>query len=103
MDIKSLNNLLIYTNVCNILFCFIYKQRNTWQINLTFETDSKIELIPPIFGSTKQKQNNLLTTLKVNVITDDALTVLVLNVKSLPKHTDDIVSDDKRMIYYGTI
>ena len=41
-------------------------------------------------------------TLKVDVITDDALTVLVLNVKSLSKHTDDIVSD-KRMIYYDTI
>ena len=50
----------------------------------------------------KQKQNNLFATLKVDVITDDALTVLVLNVKSLSKHTDDIVSD-KRMIYYDTI
>ena len=102
MDIKSLNKVIIYTNIRNILFCFIYKQRNACQISLSFETDSKIELIPPIFGGTKQKQNNLFATLKVNVITDDALTVLVLNVKSLSKHTDDIVSD-KRMIYFDTI
>ena len=102
MDIKSLNNVIIYTKIRNILFCFIYEQRNAGQISLSFETDSKIELLPPIFGGAKQKQNNLFATLKVNVITDDALTVLVLNVKSLSKHTDDIVSD-KRMIYYDTI
>ena len=56
MDIKSLNNVLIYTNIRNILFCFIYKQRNACQISLRFETDSTIELIPPIFGGANRNK-----------------------------------------------
>ena len=62
---------------------------------MSFEIDSKIEFLPPTFGGTKLKQNNLFATLKINTITDDILAILVLNVMLPSKHIDDIVFDKK--------
>ena len=40
------------------------------------------------------KQNDLFYTIKRNVIPGDTVTVLVHSVRSLPRHVDDIVSDN---------
>ena len=45
----------------------------------------------------RPKQNGLFSTIKRNAISGDTVTVLVHNVRSLPRHVDDIVSD-KRII-----
>lgn len=48
---KSPNNILIYTNTHNNLFCLhIQIKKNICQIRLSLETQSKIEVLPPIFG-----------------------------------------------------
>ena len=41
------------------------------------------------------KQNNLFSTIKRNAISCDTVTVLVHNLKALPGHVDDIVSDNR--------
>ena len=41
------------------------------------------------------KQNNPLFIVKRNTISHDTITVFVHHVKSIPKHTDDTVSNDK--------
>ena len=41
------------------------------------------------------KRNYLFSTIKRNAISNDTLTVLVYNVRSLPRHVDDIVSDNR--------
>ena len=48
------------------------------------------------------KQNDLFSTIKRNTYSDDTLTILVVNVRSLSKHIDDRVSDD-RIINDGII
>ena len=40
------------------------------------------------------KQNDLFSTVKRNAIWDETVTVLVHNVRSLPRHVDNIISDD---------
>ena len=41
------------------------------------------------------KQNDLFSTVKKNTISGDTLTIYFHNVRSLSKHVDDIVSDDR--------
>ena len=41
------------------------------------------------------KQNDLFSTIKRNAILGDTVTVLVPNVRSLPRNADDIVSDNR--------
>ena len=41
------------------------------------------------------KQNNLFFTIKRNAVSGDIVTVLVHNVRSLPRHVDDIISDNR--------
>ena len=41
------------------------------------------------------KQNDLFSTIKRNAILGDIVTVLVPNVRSLPRNADDIVSDNR--------
>ena len=41
------------------------------------------------------KQNDLFSTIKRNAILGDTVTVLVPNVRSLPRNVDDIVSDNR--------
>ena len=41
------------------------------------------------------KQNDLFSTITINVILRDTITVLGHNVRSLPRHVDDIVSFDR--------
>ena len=48
-----------------------------------------------LFEYERLKQNDLLSTIKRSNISDDAITVFVHKVRSLSKHTDDIVSDDR--------
>ena len=39
------------------------------------------------------KQNDLFSTIKINIVSGDTVTILVSNVKSLPRHVEDILSD----------
>ena len=48
------------------------------------------------------KQNEVFSTIKRNALSGDAVTVLVHNVRSLPRPVDDIVSDN-RIINYNII
>ena len=41
------------------------------------------------------KQNDLFSTVKRNYILGDTVTVLVRDVRLLPRHVDDIVSDNR--------
>ena len=41
------------------------------------------------------KQNDLLFTIKRNAISGDTVTILVHNVRSLQRHVDDIVNDNR--------
>ena len=41
------------------------------------------------------KQNDLFSTIKRNAISCDTVTVLVHNVRSLPRYVDDLVSDNR--------
>ena len=41
------------------------------------------------------KQSDLFSTVKINAVSGDTVTVLVHNVKSLPRHVDDILSDNR--------
>ena len=41
------------------------------------------------------KQNDLFSTIKRNNTSDDTITVFAHDVRSLSKHIDDIVSDDR--------
>ena len=41
------------------------------------------------------KQNDLFSTIKRNAISDDTFTILVDNVRSLPKHADDAISENR--------
>ena len=41
------------------------------------------------------RQNNLFSMIKRNAISRDTLTLLPLNVRSLPRHVDDTVSDSR--------
>ena len=41
------------------------------------------------------KKNDLFSTIKRNTISDDTVTVLIHNVRSLPRHVDNIVSDNR--------
>ena len=41
------------------------------------------------------KQNDLFSTVKRNAISGDTVTVLVHNVRSLPRHVNDILSDNR--------
>ena len=41
------------------------------------------------------KQNDLFSTIKRNVSSGDTVTVLVHNVRSLPRHVDHILSDNR--------
>ena len=41
------------------------------------------------------KQNDLFSTIKRNAISDDTVTVLFHNMRSLPRHVSDIVSDNR--------
>ena len=41
------------------------------------------------------RQNDLFSTMKRNAISCDTVTVLVHNVRSLPRHVDDIVSENR--------
>ena len=41
------------------------------------------------------KQNDLFSSVKRNAISCDTVTVLVHNVRSLPRHVDDILSDNR--------
>ena len=41
------------------------------------------------------KRNYLFSAIKRNAISNDTVTVLVYNVRSLPRHVDDIVSDNR--------
>ena len=41
------------------------------------------------------KQNDLFSTIKRNAISGDTVTVLVHNVRSLPRHADDVVSENR--------
>ena len=43
------------------------------------------------------KENDLFSTLKRSIISDDTITILVHNVRSLSKHVNDIVSDSRIM------
>ena len=43
------------------------------------------------------KQSDLFSTVKINAVSGDTVTVLVHNVKSLPRHVDDILSDNRIM------
>ena len=43
------------------------------------------------------KGNDLFSTLKRSIISDDTITILVHNVRSLSKHVNDIVSDSRIM------
>ena len=46
-----------------------------------------------MFEYERLKQNNLFSTIKRNAISENTITVLVHNVRSLSKHTDDILND----------
>ena len=48
-----------------------------------------------LFEYERLKQNDLFSTIKRNNIYDDTITVFVHNVRSLSKHIDNIVSDDR--------
>ena len=50
----------------------------------------------------RQKQNYLFSTIKRNTISDNAITAFVQNERTLSKHIDDIVSDN-RLINNGII
>ena len=41
------------------------------------------------------KRNDLFSTIKRNAISDDTVTILFHNVRSLPRHVSDIVSDNR--------
>ena len=41
------------------------------------------------------KQNDLFSPIKRNAISDDTFTILVDNVRSLPKHVDDAISENR--------
>ena len=41
------------------------------------------------------KQNDLFSTIKRNAISGSTITVLVHNLRSLPRHVDNIVSDNR--------
>ena len=41
------------------------------------------------------KQNDLFPTVKINNLSNNIFTVLIHNVRSLSKHVDDIVSEDR--------
>ena len=41
------------------------------------------------------KQNDIFSTVKRNVVSGNTVTVLVHNVRSLPRHVDDILSDNR--------
>ena len=43
------------------------------------------------------RQNNLFSKIKRNTISNDTFTIIAVNVRSLSKHGDDIVSDDRKM------
>ena len=43
------------------------------------------------------KESDLFSTLKGSIISDDTITILVHNVRSLSKHVNDIVSDSRIM------
>ena len=43
------------------------------------------------------KQNDLFSTTKRNVISGDTVTVLVHNMRSLPRHVGDIISGNRNM------
>ena len=43
------------------------------------------------------KQNDLFSTTKRNVISGDTVTVLVHNMKSLPRHVGDIIRGNRNM------
>ena len=43
------------------------------------------------------KQSDLFSTIKRNIISDNTLTVLVRNFRSLSKHVDHIVNDDRKI------
>ena len=50
----------------------------------------------------RQKQNDLFSTVKKNTISDDTPTIVFHNLRSLSKHVDDVVNDD-RIIYNDII
>ena len=43
------------------------------------------------------KQNDLFATIKKITISEDALTILVNNIRSLSKHVNNVISDDRIM------
>ena len=49
------------------------------------------------------KQNELFSTIKRNNFSDSPLTILVLNVKSLSKHVDNIASDNRIINKFLTV
>ena len=48
-----------------------------------------------LFAYERLKQNALFSTVKRNNISDNTITVFLHNVRSLSKHIDDVVSDDR--------
>ena len=46
-----------------------------------------------MFEYERLKQNNLFSTIKRNAISENTITVLVHNVRSLSKHKDDTLDD----------
>ena len=51
-----------------------------------------------LFEYERLKQNDLFSTIKRNNTSDNAITVFCHNARSLSKHIDDIVSDDRVII-----
>ena len=47
------------------------------------------------------EQDDLFSTIKRNAVSCDIVTVLVHNVRSLPRHGGDILSDNRHYRFYG--
>ena len=57
----------------------------------------------PLLEYERLKQNELFSTIKRNNFSDSPLTILVLNVKSLSKHVDNIASDNRIINKFLTV
>ena len=73
------------------LYCIVEFKRSAIKVN----KDALLEY-------QRLKQNDLFYTIKRNAISGYTVTVLVHNVRSLPRHVDDIISDN-RIINNGVV
>ena len=78
----ALSRVKIYDN----LYCIGEFKKSTIKVNKDALLDYE-----------RLKENDLYSTLKRIIISDDTITILVHNVRSISKHVKDIVSDSRIM------